>query len=181
MATTRNPWQQQPLRVMTREYLGDFEQYLKQDLTELARESREDFHVNTEMVMGNLAQSPGGQAHLVTFDSDKFEKLALLGEVDILRGYLPHASRFGIRVLAYLNIHWFDYGFGDQHPGWEQVLADGERVGRRYPLYGSGTTMCLNSPWREWAFELIREAMRTGIAGVFLDGGTTRPSACSRP
>jgi hypothetical protein len=162
---------------MRRDYLYEYERRLGHDPAELAREAREDFHVNTEWLMANLACSPG-RGDIVTFNSEKFEKFDALGQADVLRDYLPHAARHGITVLAYLNLHWFGYGFADKHPGWEQMLADGEAYGRRYPLYGAGTTMCVNSPWRDWAFELIREAMRTGIAGAFLDGPVVFPGAC---
>lgn len=174
------PWWTRPFRTLRRDYIREYDRLLAQDPAELAREARQDFHANVEWVMANLGCAPG-LAHIVTFDSPYFEKLDLLGQRDVLRDYLPHATRQGIRVLAYLNLHWFSFDFADAHPGWEQMLADGTAYGRRYPLYGSGTTMCVNSGWREWAFQLLREAMRTGIAGAFLDGPVIYPGACYCP
>lgn len=62
------------------------------------------------------------------------------------------------KVLAYLNMHWYSYDFGTKHPEWEQRMADGKSYGEVVPLYGSGTTFCVNSPWRDWAYLLICEA-----------------------
>ena len=162
---------------MRRDYISEYDRLLAQDPAELAREAKEDFHVNVEWVMANLGCAPG-MAHIVTFDSDRFEKMAMLGDRDVLRDYIPHAERHGIRVLAYINLHWFAFDFADRNPGWEQLLADGDAYGRRAPLYGSGTTCCVNTPWREWAFDLIRETMRAGVAGAFLDGPVIYPGAC---
>jgi hypothetical protein len=177
MPRTAKPWWTRPFRTARRDFVSEFERRVEQDLDESAREVKEGFHCNTEWVMANLGCSPG-LAHIVTFDTDKFEKLATLGKADLLRDYIPHARRHGVKVLAYINLHWFSYDFANDHPGWEQVLANGEPYGRRHPLYGSGTTMCINSPWRDWAFDLIREATKTGVAGAFLDGPVVFPGAC---
>jgi len=32
----------------------------------------------------------------------------------------------------------------DAHPGWEQLTASGKAYGRLHPLYGNGTTFCVN-------------------------------------
>ncbi|UCH36093.1 MAG: hypothetical protein JSV65_06985 [Armatimonadota bacterium] len=177
MPAAPTPWWTRPFRIMRRDYISEYDRLLAQDPAELAREAKEDFHVNAEWVMANLGCSPG-MAHIVTFDTDKFEKLDVLGDRDVLRDYIPHAERRGIKVLAYINLHWFGYEFAEAHPDWEQLLADGEPYGRRHPLYGAGTTMCVNTPWRDWAFDLIREAAKTGIAGAFLDGPVVFPGAC---
>ena len=171
------PWWMRPFRTARRDFVSEHKARTAPDLEAFAREVKDGLHANTEWVMANLGCSPG-LAHIVTFDTDKFEKLASLGDSDLLRDYIPHAKRHGVRVLAYINLHWFSYDFAAEHPGWEQLLADGEPYGRRNPLYGNGTTMCINSPWREWAFDLIREAAKTGIAGAFLDGPVVFPGAC---
>ncbi len=68
---------------------------------------------------------------------------------------MPHAHAAGLRVLAYVNLHWFSNVFADAHPGWEQLLADGRAYGRVNPLYGNGTTLCVNSAWRDWAYLVV--------------------------
>jgi hypothetical protein len=38
--------------------------------------------------------------------------------------------------------------------------------------------MCVNSPWRDWAFKLIIETAKTGVDGIFLDGPVVFPGCC---
>ncbi len=89
-----------------------------------------------------------GLGYVTTFDSPHFEKAPALGKRDVVREYVPIAHRHGIKVLAYLNLHWYAYDFAAKHPDCEQLLADGTPYGRKEPLYGDGTTFCVNSPWR---------------------------------
>ncbi len=173
-------WWEEPVRMMRLEYMQDLKRMRDSDLDELARSKRQDWHVNCEWVIGTPGIAPG-LGHLTTFNTPKFEKYSDLGDFDLIREYLPHARRYGLHVLAYLNMHWYAYDFADRHPGWEQVLADGTAYGRKSPLYGSGTTFCVNSPWRDWAFDLVREVMKTGVDGVFLDGPVVYPGCCYCP
>lgn len=46
-------------------------------------------------------------------------------------------------------MHWFTEKLADAHPGWEQLTASGKAYGRLHPLYGNGTTSCVNGPWRD--------------------------------
>ena len=57
-------------------------------------------------------------------------------------------------------------------------MSNGEAYGKVHPLYGNGTTFCVNSPWRDWAFKLIEETMKTGVDGIFLDGPVIYPDCC---
>ncbi len=162
---------------MRLDYIDALSRLKDADLEELARSKREDWHVNCEWVIGTPGIAPG-LGHVTTFNTPRFEKYEELGAWDLIREYLPHARNYGIRVLAYLNMHWFAYDFAEQHKDWEQLLADGTPYGRVSPLYGSGTTLCVNSGWRDWAREMIVECMKTGIDGVFLDGPVVFPGAC---
>ena len=170
-------WWLRPVRMMRRDYVAQFEEFMNSDLDALAREDKERWHANCEWVMATPGCAPG-RAHLTLFNSDKFEKLPALGDFDTLRAYLPHAKKYGVHLVPYLNMHWYSYEWAAKHPGWEQVLEDGTPYGRKTPLYGNGTTMCVNSPWRDWAFEMIREVMRTGVDGCFLDGPVVFNEAC---
>lgn len=170
-------WWQRPVRMMRRDYLGDIRQVGRANMAALAREDKQVWHINCEWVMANMGCSPG-LAHITLFDSAKFEKNPELGRRDLIRDYLPHARKNGIHLVPYINLHWFSYEFAARHPGWEQVLQDGTPYGRKYPLYGNGTTFCINSPWRDWAFDLIREVMTTGVDGCFLDGPAVFPESC---
>lgn len=166
--------------MMRLDYIDRLTRMKEADLDALARSKREDWHVNCEWVIGTLGIAPG-LGYLTTFNTDKFEKYPPLGDFDLIREYLPYAHKYGIRVLAYLNMHWFAYDFADRNPGWEQLLADGTPYGRVHPLYGNGTTFCVNSGWRSWAEEMVAEVMKTGLDGVFLDGPVVYPGCCHCP
>lgn len=163
--------------MMRLDYLDALERVKDADLDALARSMHEKWHVNCEWVIGTPGIAPG-LGHLTTFNTPKFEKYPSLAEFDLVREYLPYARKYGIHLIAYLNMHWFSYDFAGAHPGWEQITADGVTYGKKYPLYGGGTTFCVNSSWRDWAFELIRKAIATGVDGVFLDGPVTFPDCC---
>ena len=45
-------------------------------------------------------------------------------------------------------------------------------------LYGSGCAPCVNSAWREWSFQGIRDLAKYDIEGIFLDGPIFAPGAC---
>ena len=171
-------WWQKPVRMGRFDCGVDFSPRSAEELEEAARWKKEEWHINCEWVVGTVGAAPG-LGYVATFEGEGLERLPSLKGQDLLRTYLPHARKYGIRVLAYLNMHWFSNAFADAHPGWEQTLSDGRAYGRVHPLYGDGTTFCVNSPWREWAFGVIREAMKTGIDGVFLDGPVVFPGCCS--
>jgi hypothetical protein len=169
-------WWQQPVRMLRVDYAPDFSVVKGMDLARLARSRRDDWQINCEWVVGTLGFA--GEADHTTFKAEGFETCPGFGEFDYLRSYTPHAHENGIRVVSYLNMHWYRYAFADLHSEWEQVMSDGRKYGRVNPLYGDGTTLCVNASWREFAFNLIREAMKTGIDGVFLDGPVIFPDSC---
>ncbi|NOZ55759.1 MAG: hypothetical protein GXO73_03080 [Calditrichaeota bacterium] len=170
------PWWNHPLRMVRHDFLDDFAWWNTADLRKAAREKRRVWHANVEWIHATPGSWPGN-AHLVTFDSDRFQKVPGL-KIDLLRSYVPAAHAEGLRVVAYVNAHWYSHDFADQHPDWEQRLANGRAYGRVHPLYGSGTTFCPNSGWRDWFFELLREIASTGVDGVFLDGPAIYPGCC---
>jgi hypothetical protein len=155
--------------------LNDFTWLLGLDMAEHARELRQTWHCNCQWVMANGGSAPG-TAPIVNFASPHFEKNPTLGGRDYLRDYVPHAHAAGLRVLAYVNLHWFSYVFADAHPGWEQLLADGRAYGRVNPLYGNGTTLCVNS-----AHGLIYSRRPRGLPDGHLDGPVVFPGACHVP
>jgi len=53
-------WWQRPVRMMRRDYIGDFAQFMNSDLDQLARESRDRWHINCEWVMATHSVSPDG-------------------------------------------------------------------------------------------------------------------------
>ena len=169
-------WWEQPVRMLRIDHNPDFAEMKTEDMDALARSRVEKWGINCEWIMGALAW--GGRGDLTAFETPLFERAPGFEDFDYLRKYTPAAHKYGIKVISYLNMHWYSYPFAEKHPGWEQITSTGEAYGRKDPLYGNGTTLCVNSPWRDWAFTMIREAMKTGIDGVFLDGPVVYPDCC---
>jgi len=163
--------------MMRLDYLDALDRMKDADLDALARSKRDEWHINCEWLVGTPGIAPG-LGYLTTFNTEDFEKYPSLGDFDIIREYLPYARKYGIHVLAYLDMHWFSYDFAEHHKDWEQLTSDGIPYGRKNPLYGDGTTFCVNGGWRDWSIDIIREVMKTGIDGVFLDGPVIFPGCC---
>lgn len=159
------------------DYPSGWEKLKRLDFEKLAKLKKEKYYVDIEWVLGSFGTFPG-QGYLVSFNTPHFKKYPGLGNFDFIRSYLPYARKYGMKLVSYLNLHWFSYDFGKEHPEWQQITFDGIPYGRKYPLYGNGTTFCINSPWRDWAFKMIEEVMKTGIDGVFLDGPVIFPESC---
>lgn len=172
-------WWQRPVRMMRVDQAPDFSKVKHLDLEALAKGRVEDWGVNCEWVVGTPGFKDAG--HLTTFAAEGYDVFPGFEDFDYLRTYTPIAHKNGLKVISYLNGHFYSYEFAAKHPGWEQMTCRGVAYGRETPLYGSGTTFCVNSPWRDWEFGLIREAMKTGIDGVFLDGPVIYPDSCYCP
>ena len=169
-------WWERPVRMLRMDYAPDFSILKDMDLEAVARSRKEDWCINCEWIVGTPGFS--NATHQTTFEADGYERYPGLEGFDYLRSYTPIAHKQGIRALAYLNMHWFSYEFAADHPDWEQLTSTGERYGIVNPLFGDGTTFCVNSDWREWAFSLMAEAMKTGIDGIFLDGPVVFHDCC---
>jgi len=159
------------------DYMQNIKALKNSDLDKLARMKKEEWNINCEWIVGTPGVAPGA-GQLTTFKAEGFDTYPGLENFDCLREYLPHAHKYGIKLLAYLNAHWYSYEFADRHPGWEQLLSNGKAFGRLYPLYGGGTTLCINSPYRDWVFRLVKETMKTGVDGIFFDGPVVYAGCC---
>ncbi|MCC6861920.1 MAG: beta-galactosidase trimerization domain-containing protein [Bryobacterales bacterium] len=94
---------------------------------------------------------------------------------DYLREYMPAARARGLRVFIYFNVHWYKPEFGRRHAGWLQIREDGSPLDG---VYQTGTDFCVNSPFREWAFQILRDLAAYGVDGIFYDGPIFRPDTC---
>ncbi|HWQ53415.1 MAG TPA: beta-galactosidase trimerization domain-containing protein [Bryobacteraceae bacterium] len=101
--------------------------------------------------------------------------LATVKNPDYLGAYLPHAKKHGIRSLIYFNVHWYTMAMGQAHPDWRQIREDGTPVDK---VYDTGTDFCVNSPWRQWCFQVLRDLAAYPIDGIFYDGPVFRPDSC---
>jgi len=94
---------------------------------------------------------------------------------DYLGQYLPEAHKRGLKVIIYFNVHWYHREFADKHRDWLQVREDGRPIDG---VYSTGFDFCLNSPWREWCFQVLRDLAAYPIDGVFYDGPIFFPDTC---
>ncbi len=114
-----------------------------------------------------------GEQKQFLFQTDKADQVAR----DVLGEYLPEAHRRGIKVFIYMNVHWAGVRFITEHPDWVQRKVDGSPLTGLYG--GLGTSCCVNSPWRDWIFELIEEmSVQHEIDGIFYDGPCVYSGAC---
>ena len=117
-----------------------------------------------------------GEQKRFLFPTDKAEVVLR----DVLGEYLPQAHKRGIKVFIYMNVHWANAKFINWHPDWVQRKVDGTPLTGLYG--GNGTSCCVNSPWRDWVFELIEEmASRYDIDGIFFDGPCFYHGTCYCP
>lgn len=94
---------------------------------------------------------------------------------DYLKRYVPEAKKNGIRTLIYFNVHWYTKAFAEEHPDWRQIREDGKPVDG---VYETGTDMCVNTPWRKWCFQIVKDLADYGVDGIFYDGPIYRAESC---
>jgi len=94
---------------------------------------------------------------------------------DFLAQYLPEARKNGLRVFIYFNVHAYSVPFGEKHPDWRQIREDGSPL---TGVYETATSLCINSPYREWVFQIDRDLCAYPIDGIFYDGPIFFPETC---
>ncbi len=166
-AADRHWWEEQPLiivHVITS--TGQITQYSPADFA--ARKAAQFY--NTEHV--EMMSMPAGLD-----DQGWFFRSKLAGKQnpDYLAQYLPEAHKRGLKVIIYFNVHWYNRGFADKHRDWLQVREDGRPIDG---VYSTGYDFCLNGPWREWCFQVLRDLCAYPIDGIFYDGPIFFPDTC---
>jgi len=102
-------------------------------------------------------------------------KMNKVGNDDRLGAYLPVAHRKGLKVVVYFNVHWYTKEFGLQHPDWCQIIESGQLIDN---VYSTGTSFCVNSPYRDWVFQILKDLCAYEIDGIFFDGPIFFPNTC---
>ncbi len=160
-------WQTEPLRIV--DVVTSFDELNRYSPAEwAARKAAQGYNVEHLEVMDLLKGLDDKGWHFRS-------KLASRQNPDFLRAYLPEAKRRGIRVMIYFNVHWYTREFGEEHPDWLQVRENGKPLDS---VYVTGTDFCVNSPWREWVFQVIRDLAAYSIDGIFFDGPIFFPDTC---
>ncbi len=93
---------------------------------------------------------------------------------ETLDKYLKDAHEAGVAVIVYFCLHELFPKDRDAHPEWLQQ----DRAGKFIPAYGSHYLGCLNSPWREYSVERIKQLCKHDIDGIFLDGPLFSVNGC---
>jgi hypothetical protein len=93
---------------------------------------------------------------------------------DWLRRYLVESKKHGLRVVIFFDVHHYNQAFGEEHADWLQRNEDGSVP----KIYGTGVSPCINSPYREWVFQVLKDLAAYPIDGVFYDGPIFFPASC---
>jgi hypothetical protein len=91
-----------------------------------------------------------------------------------LRRYLVESKKRNLRVTIFFDVHHYSQDFGAAHPGWMQHNEDGSLP----RIYDTGVSPCVNSPYRDWVFQVLRDLAAYPIDGVFFDGPIFFPGSC---
>ena len=109
-----------------------------------------------------------------------------LGGKDLLRMQIDACRAAGIRTPVYTSVQWDAYS-AKTHPEWVSRDAEGRAVGEGFGKVqrpfeaGFYSTMCLNTPYRDFLRGHIEEILDTfdPVDGLFLD--IVNPVDCSCP
>jgi Hypothetical glycosyl hydrolase 6/Beta-galactosidase trimerisation domain len=93
---------------------------------------------------------------------------------DYLRRYLVESKKHGVRVVIFFDVHYYNQAFADEHPFWMQRNENGSMP----KVYDTGLSPCINSPYRDWVFQVLRDLAAYAIDGVFFDGPIFFPGSC---
>jgi len=160
-------WEREPLRIV--DITTSLAKIDAWDPVELAsRKAAQGYNAEHLEIMGMPA---GLNDEHFFFQS----KVAARQNRDYLREYLPHARKNGIRVFIYFNVHWYTMAFAEKHPDWRQIREDGKPVDG---VYDTGADFCVNTPWRQWCFQMLRDLAAYPIDGIFYDGPIYRGDTC---
>ncbi|HOL35989.1 MAG TPA: beta-galactosidase trimerization domain-containing protein [bacterium] len=166
-----NWWEKEPLRII--EICDGFD--LKKLPVEVLAKTVKKLGGNVQhfhcMELSTKQYGPGLDDRSLYFRTP----LAKKQNPDRLGEYLPYAKKYGIRVIVYFNVHWYTVDFGRRHPDWVQIKQDGNPI---QEVYGTGTSFCINSPYREWVFQILKDLCSYDIDGIFYDGPIFFSNTC---
>jgi hypothetical protein len=160
-------WEREPLRIVDLE--TSFTQIDYRDPAQLAAQKAAlGYNAEHFEVMGMA----GGLD-----DQQFYFRSSVAGKVnpDYLKRYLPEAKKHGIRTFIYFNVHWHKGSFAEQHHDWQQIRQSGKPLDG---VYDTGSDFCVNSGYREWVFQVLRDLAAYSIDGIFFDGPVFRPDTC---
>ena len=155
----RSWWEREPLRIV--DVVTSFGQINERPPADWAARKAALFYNTEHFEVMNLARGLDDRGFFFS------SKLAARQNEDYLKRYLPEAKKRGLRVMIYFNVHWYSREFGSEHPDWLQIRENGRPMDT---VYTTGVDFCVNSPWREWVFQILRELCTYPVDGIFFDG-----------
>lgn len=164
-------WEKQPLRIVEIVDCFDLQRLSPEVLAKTVKKmggNVQHFHCMELSKKESGSGLDDGSLHFKTSVASKQNP-------DRLAQYLPYAKKYGIRVVVYFNVHWYTPDFGKKHPDWIQIKEDGSQI---MNVYGTGTSFCINSPYREWVFQILRDLCKYDIDGIFYDGPIFFSNTC---
>jgi hypothetical protein len=105
------------------------------------------------------------------YNSQVARKCPNLGERDLLRECLDEAKKYGMPVVAYVQVQ-YDTSSWNTHPEWRMKDSSGKDIGGR---------LCFNSGYVEFIKQVLDELMQYEISGFhvdMLDYGFAAPYGC---
>jgi hypothetical protein len=93
---------------------------------------------------------------------------------DILKEFVKIAHKNNIRVIVYFNVHWYKKEFA-KRTNWGQIREDGSLTDN---VYSTGSSLCINSGYRNWVFEIVEDLCKYEIDGIFYDGPIFFSNTC---
>lgn len=160
-------WEQQPLTILDlHTFAGEITRFPAPELAQL--KAPLGFNTDT-LYVHNLFDGMDDQGFFFR------TALAAKENPDYLKEFLPEARKRGMRTTLYFNVHYYTMEFAQKHPDWVQVREGGRTLDE---LYGHGTTLCVNSPWRDWVAALMKDLCAYPIDGIFVDGPAFFPETC---
>lgn len=154
-------WEEEPLRII--DLTTSMSRIDYRDPMRLAREKAE-LGYNAEHL--EVMAMPAGLDDLGFFFKSK---VAAAPHVDYLGPYLTAAKKQGIRTFIYFNVHYYSMRFAAEHPDWREIRQNGHPL---EGVYDTGASFCVNTPWRDWVFQVVRDLAAYPIDGIFYDGPT---------
>jgi len=167
MSEKKHWWEEEPLRIF--EICSILE---KPDRLDPATEAgkKASHHANAEH-LHVIVMTEGVDDRRFYFKTNA----GIVEQPDFLANYLPEARKRGVRVIVYFNVHWYAVEFGNRHPDWRQIREDGSPINN---VYATGTSFCVNSPYRDWCFQILRDLCAYPIDGIFYDGPIFFSNTC---
>jgi len=164
--TRKHWWEKEPLRIL--DLVTSMGQITALDAAVASEKAAHGFNAEHLEIMDIAGGEDDRGFFFVTKEAAK-------ANPDILKAYLPAAKKRGLRVMIYFNVHWYKQSFGRQHPDWVQLKENGQPLDG---VYQTGTSFCVNSPYRDWSFQIVRDLCAYPIDGIFYDGPIFFPETC---